>query len=110
VVRLILQRVERDYYKPLTLRAVASDMGMNAAYLSALFSSAVGVPFKKYLTELRLGKAKETLSQSPQSAAQVAFGVGYASEERFRSAFKKATGLSPRAWRETMDVSPMAPV
>ena len=27
--------------------------------------------------------------------------VGYASENRFRSAFKKLCGLSPRSWRET---------
>jgi AraC-like DNA-binding protein len=44
---------------------------MNAAYLSALFSQAVGTPFRSYLAVFRL-------------------------------AFKQATGLRPKSWRETM--------
>jgi two-component system response regulator YesN len=63
----------------------------------------IGIPFKSYLTELRLRKAKELLGDSGKAVSDVAFAVGYASEERFRSAFKKATGLSPRTWRETME-------
>jgi len=46
---------------------------MNAAYLSDLFSRAVGVPFKAYLTELRLTKARELLGDPAQTAAEVAY-------------------------------------
>ena len=74
---------------------------MNAAYLSALFSHAVGMPFKTYLTEVRLEKARELLGDPAKSISEVAAAVGYASENRFRSVFKKLTGLSPRMWRET---------
>jgi hypothetical protein len=36
----------------------------------------------------------------------MAQAIGYQSENRFRIAFKKKTGLSPRSWRETLRVDP----
>jgi AraC-like DNA-binding protein len=102
VVRRLLECLDRDYRKPITLQRYASELGMNAAYVSALFSRAVGVPFKTYLTDLRLEKAKELLGNPTTRASDVATAVGYASENRFRIAFKKATGLAPRVWRETI--------
>lgn len=104
IIQSLLERVEVDYPHPLTLRQVARGLGMNAAYLSTLFSRTVGVPFKTYLTGLRVTKAKELLGNSARSVSEVAFAVGYASEERFRSAFKKVTALPPRVWRETMQI------
>ncbi len=106
VVRVLLERIESDYAKPITLRQLAQDLGMNGSYLSALFSRTLGIPFKAYLTELRLQKAKELLANSSHTASDVAFAVGYSSEDRFRIAFKHATGLCPRAWRDTMQTSP----
>lgn len=102
VVQSLLEWVEQDYHRPLTLRQCAGQLGMNPAYLSALFSRVVRLPFKTYLTELRLERAKELLGKADRNLADVAQAVGYASENRFRSAFKKATGLPPKLWRETM--------
>lgn len=109
IVHRLLERLELDYGKPITLRYCAREMRMNTTYLSALFSRAVGIPFKTYLTDLRLEKAKALLGDPTRTAAEVAFAVGYASENRFRSAFKKAAGLSPRVWRETMQMNPPQP-
>ena len=79
---------------------------MNAAYLSSLFSRKVGIAFKSYLTELRLEKARALLLRPGQTVTAVAEAVGYSSENRFRLTFKKRTGLSPRVWRETLQVVP----
>jgi len=106
IVHRLLERIESDCGKPITLQQYARVLGMNAAYLSGLFSRAVGIPFKTYLTDLRLEKARELLGDSAKTASDVAFAVGYSSEERFRFAFKKATGLSPKVWRETMQTNP----
>jgi AraC-like DNA-binding protein len=106
IVHRLLECIERDYAKPVTLQRYARELEMNAAYVSALFSRTVGIPFKTYLTELRLEKAKALLGDPAKTASDVAYEVGYASENRFRSAFKKATGLSPKLWRETMQTNP----
>lgn len=105
-VQRLLECIEHGFDKSITLRQCAGSLGMNAAYASALFSRAVGVPFKTHLTEWRLAKAKTLLGDPAKTASEVAGVVGYASENRFRIAFKKATGLSPKLWRETMQANP----
>lgn len=106
IVHRLLERIELDYRKPITLQQYARELGMNAAYLSALFSRAVGVSFKAHLIDLRMAKAKELLGDPTTNVSAVAGAVGYASENRFRLAFKKATGLPPKLWRETMQPNP----
>jgi AraC-like DNA-binding protein len=110
LVQRLLAFIEQDYGQPLTLRHCAGQLGMNAAYLSDLFSQAVGVPFKTHLTARRMEKARELLGDPSRNVSEVAAAVGYASENRFRSAFKQATGLAPKVWRETMQVNPPPPV
>jgi AraC-like DNA-binding protein len=109
VVRRLMECIQKDFGQPITLKQCAKKLGMNVAYASTLFSQTVGVPFKTYLTELRMEKAKALLSDPAKTASEVAFCTGYASENRFRLAFKKATGLPPTTWRETMHCSPPSP-
>ncbi len=93
VAHAALAIVHRQYAQPLTLKLCARRLGLNAACLSALLSRAVGVPFKAYLTELRLQKARELLADPNRHVSEVAGAVGYSSDNRFRLAFKKATGF-----------------
>jgi AraC-like DNA-binding protein len=110
IVHRLIACIEQNYGTPITLRQCACKLGMNAAYLSDLFSHAVGVSFKTHLTELRMAKAKVLLGDPMKTASEVAYAVGYASENRFRIAFKQATGLAPKVWRETMQSTPLAAI
>jgi AraC-like DNA-binding protein len=40
------------------------------------------------------------LRETAKSIAQVAYTVGYESEEAFSRAFKREVGVSPAPWRE----------
>ena len=106
MVRAVLDRIQRDYAQQLTLRKCADDLQLNAAYLSHLFSSAIGLPFKTCLTEVRVEKARELLGDPARNISQISKAVGYASTNRFRLAFKSVTGISPRTWRETLRMNP----
>lgn len=102
VVRAMLKYIHQHYCHPFTLLQCARELRLNAAYLSAQFSRAIGLPFKTYLTEIRVEKARELLSDPTAPIADIARAVGYASENRFRLAFRQVTGLPPRQWRETL--------
>jgi AraC-like DNA-binding protein len=102
LVQIMLEYIHRHHTKPITLDDCARAHGHNAAYLSNLFSKAVGLSFKVYLTELRLEKSKRLLADPDRNIEEIAEAVGYASANRFRLIFKKNTGLSPSHWRETM--------
>lgn len=109
LVQRLLNWIEQNYAQPLTLRSCAAQLARNAAYLSALFSEHCGVSFKACLTERRLEKAKALLGNPALNISEVASAVGYASENRFRIAFKKAHGLAPKLWRETVQAQPSHP-
>jgi AraC-like DNA-binding protein len=99
IVRQTLEYIQENYGRPMQLKECAKKMRRNTASLSALFSQTIGLPFKRYLTELRLQKAQELLNDPSQTIAEVAYSVGYTDPNRFRVAFKQWAGLPPSAWR-----------
>ena len=46
-----------------------------------------------------LDHRKTQLRETAMSVAQVAYSIGYESEEAFSRAFKREVGMSPRPWR-----------
>ena len=102
IVHAALEYICGNYGSPLTLQRCAEAVQLNPAYFSSLFAHAVGLPFKTYLTEVRVEKARELLRDPTRNVSEVAYAVGYASENRFRIAFKRVTGLSPTSWRDTL--------
>ena len=99
LVEAMRDYVHQHYHRPISLGELASDMKMNASYLSALFSRTTGVTFHHFLDEVRLSKAKELLRDPRNRVGEVAYAAGYASPDSFRHAFKAHEGLSPEAWR-----------
>jgi len=63
------------------------------------FNSLVGLPPLRYLTSLRLRRAKELLLTQPMSIARISDTAGYGSVEAFTRAFKRSFGASPAAFR-----------
>lgn len=106
IVQQVLDYIDQHYSEPFTLQQLAREQHTNAAYLSAQFSHAVGIPFKTYLTEVRIQRARQLLSDPARPIAGVAAAVGYTSPNRFRLAFRRVTGLSPRQWRDTLRMPP----
>jgi AraC-like DNA-binding protein len=102
LVHRILDHVHQHYDQPLALKELATVIGLNAAYLSDLFTRTVGLSFRKYLAAVRLDKAKELLSDPTKQIAEVAYSVGYTDANQFRRAFKHWTGLAPAAWRSCL--------
>ena len=102
VVHRMLDYIQKGYVRPITLKECARNLEFNAAYLCALFSRTVGLPFKSYLTRLRLEKAKGLLSDPTRRISDVAYAVGYTNANQFRLVFKAATGLAPVTWRSNL--------
>ena len=100
VVRLLLDFVHASYPQAISLKDFAGQHQWNAAYLSTLFATNVGVPFKRYLTDFRLEKARELLRDPALEISDVSVAVGYADPNRFRVVFKSVTGVCPATFQQ----------
>ncbi|MDC7287659.1 response regulator [Blautia schinkii] len=89
---------ERD----LDLTQVANAIGCNSSYLSRMMKQELGISFKDFLTNLRIGKAIQLMKDNRLSLNQIAGMVGYSNQHYFSAAFKNCQGVSPSEFRRNL--------
>ena len=92
--------LEKNYPKDLTLQDVADYVGMNPTYFSLLFKEEMKLSYIKFLTKLRMERAKELL-QEGHKVAEVSEKVGYHTYRHFSELFKKHVGVNPGQYRDS---------
>jgi two-component system, response regulator YesN len=91
--------IYENYNKEISLQEVADFTGLNPNYFSILFKDQMGKTYIKYLTELRVEKAKLML-QEGQKVTKVSEKVGYHTYRHFSDIFKKYVGVSPGQYKK----------
>ncbi|WP_372631136.1 response regulator [Cohnella sp.] len=95
----VLDYIEERYDRDLSLQELAELVELHPAYLSLLFKERLGVSYSKYLTALRIEKAKGLLRDG-ERVHEVCRRVGYFNQRHFADVFKRAVGISPGHYRE----------
>lgn len=98
VILEILNYLEDHYQEDIGLGELADRSGMSTAYLSVLFKSEVGTSYVKYLTDLRMKKAKKLL-QDGYKVHEVSELIGYNNYRYFCDIFKKHEGMTPNEYK-----------
>ena len=83
----------------LSLNSTAACFNISPSYFSAVFSRETGQSFIKYLTDLRMGKARELLKCSNMQCSEISVAVGYKDPHYFSFLFKKTQNCSPIQYR-----------
>ena len=84
----------------LSLNLIASHVNFSPNHLSTIFSQQTGQTLIKYLTDYRMGKAKEMLKGSSKKSSEISQEVGYKDPHYFSYLFKKTQGCTPTQYRE----------
>lgn len=98
IVNRLLEYIDSHYREDFGLNELAEQVNLNPAYLSILFKSEVGMSFVKYLTGLRIQKAKEFLLEG-YKVVEVSEMVGYNNYRYFCDIFKKHEGVTPNEFK-----------
>ena len=97
----VLQYIDAHYAEPLTLQSLARLLPVSRSYLSRAFRRRTGVTVMEHLHAVRIEAAKRLLRQTDLPVEAISGNVGFLSSKHFSRVFREATGLSPRAFRNT---------
>ncbi len=101
-VDFALQRLENNYFHELDVTALAAEFGYSRAHFTTLFTKKTGESPYRYLTRIRIEKAKTLLCETDLSVEEIAFSVGFFSAVRFCDLFKKRVGCTPSEFRRLL--------
>lgn len=96
-----IQDFIRENYQneSLSIKSISEHVKRSAPYVCTLFKAETGLTLNQYITEYRVGRAREMLSDPRYKVVDVAVSVGYADVNYFGKIFKKVTGVSPSEYR-----------
>lgn len=99
LVRRALEFIRINAGENLTVARVATTLNVSSRLLEIRFRSALKRTVRDVILDIRLERAKRILKGTPESIADVAEKCGFATASHFCVAFRRATGLSPAAYR-----------
>ena len=94
----------------LKVSQVASYFGYNEKYLTTFFKQRAGISLKQYILQVKMDRAKASLSETTEPVSQIAFRLGFTDSHNFSNAFHKVTGLSPSEYRDIYNKHNVFPV
>ena len=93
--------VEANGAEPVSLEALASVAGLSTYHFARQFTARFGVSPTAYVREQRMALAASRLTDAkPPALVELAFDLGFESQEGFTRAFKRAHGVSPGRYRK----------
>jgi AraC family transcriptional regulator len=103
-----VQAILIDYLDDLLMKGAKSKklstylsdkVGRSYYHISHVFSATAGATIDRYFMLLKMEKAKELLSQEELGLSEIAWQLGYSSQQTFSTQFKKETGQTPGEYR-----------
>ena len=99
IVTKALQYINKNYKEKLSLKDIEANLHVNSSYFSTLFKQEMGITFTDYLNSLKIEHACQLLEHSNLSIIDVSLSTGFDDQSYFTKVFKKAKGLTPKAYR-----------
>lgn len=99
-VNRALRRIGSGYGdNSLSLKGLAVEWHISAAYLGKLFKEQTGEFFNDYLLRIRIEEAKRLLLENRLRMGEIASAVGFSNQSYFNRMFRKSCGVSPAEYR-----------
>jgi AraC family transcriptional regulator len=92
--------VQAHFAQDIPLSALAAAAGLSPYHFARLFKQSTGLAPHQYLIQVRVERAKGLLLHSRQSVTSIAVEVGFCDQSHFATHFKRAYGVTPRAFRQ----------
>jgi len=98
-MEIALAFIEAHFDEPLSLDDVSSACGMSRFHFARIFKAHTGSPFKTFLNQRRIRRAKELLEHREMSITETCFEAGFNDLSYFDRTFQRLEGMTPSAYR-----------
>ena len=98
----VTQLLKARFQDNLTIRQLASEVGVHPGYLARVFRQFKGESIGDYVQNLRVQFACQLLADTSQTLSEIAIAAGFADQSHFTRVFRRLTGLTPGAFRNLL--------
>jgi AraC family transcriptional regulator len=100
--RTATKYIEEHLAEQISLATLAQLVRLSPYYFCRAFKQSFGMPPHRYHGSRRIDHAKTLLAEPASSVTEIGLTVGFSETSSFSAAFRKATGLTPTAYRRCL--------
>lgn len=102
IVQQALTFIHLNLSSALSVKKIASEVGLSPDYLTRLFKKEVGMNVITYMNTKRIYKSLKLLNATNLSIEEIGDLVGLSNTSYFSTLFKKEIGVSPKQYRDQL--------
>lgn len=99
-LRAVIAQMREHPERVYTIDDLAHQAALSPTHFINRFKQVTGLPPIHFLMDCRTDTAKRLLRTTDRSITNIALSLGFASSQHFATQFKRAAGVTPRAWRK----------
>jgi AraC family transcriptional regulator len=100
--RAVRGHIEENFAEKIPISTIARLIRLSRFHFCRAFRQSFGTTPHRYQMNCRIEQAKLLLANSSESVTAIGFLVGFSSSPSFATAFRKATGVPPTAYRRSL--------
>ena len=101
-LRRVLAYIEEHLADDIAVADLANVACLSIFHFTRAFAATMGVPPHRYVSRRRLESAKAMIATGGASLGEIALDCRFSSQSSFTRAFRRATGMTPAEYRQTL--------
>lgn len=91
--------IDTHYFEIMSAGDIAAKQGISLRYINNIFKEHYNMTPMQYLTDIRIGMAKQMLAETDKDIASICFELGFETVSTFYRIFKDAVQMPPNKYR-----------
>lgn len=105
----VIEFMNANVSTPISVRDLAEVACLSRHHFSRAFQAATGLPPHRYISELRLDRARQLLGETDTPISRISEDCQFSSQAAFSRAFSRGTGTTPSEYRRERKTADHAP-